>query len=162
MDRLWSPWRYTYIAGAAAPRGGCLFCNKAAESKDPENYIVHRGLRNFVILNLYPYASGHLMIAPYAHTGRLHESTGDTLAEMMLLTRDAERILIELYDAKGINIGMNLGECAGAGVADHIHMHVVPRWPGDVNFMTTIGETRVLPEDLQTTYEKVRRAFAGR
>jgi ATP adenylyltransferase len=159
MDRLWSPWRYSYIAGPGASPEACIFCQKAAEGRDAENYIVHRAHKNFVMLNLYPYTSGHVMIAPYEHVATLPEAADDTLTEMMLLTRDTERILREVYRAKGINAGLNLGESAGAGVADHIHMHVLPRWPGDVNFMTAIGETRVLPEDLGTTYEKMRRAF---
>ena len=159
MDRLWSPWRYSYIAGPGASPNACIFCQKEAEGRDAENYIVHRARKNFVMLNLYPYTSGHVMIAPYEHVATLQQAAEDTLAEMMLLTRDTERILREVYRAKGINAGLNLGESAGAGVADHIHMHVLPRWPGDVNFMTAIGETRVLPEDLGTTYEKMRRAF---
>jgi ATP adenylyltransferase len=111
------------------------------------------------MLNLYPYTSGHVMIAPYEHVSTLGDAADETLSEMILLARDTEKILRDEYKAKGVNAGLNLGEAAGAGVADHIHMHVLPRWPGDVNFMTAIGETRVLPEDLATTYERMRRAF---
>ena len=159
MDRLWSPWRYSYVAGPGASSKACIFCEKAAERRDAGNYIVHRGRKNFVMLNLYPYTSGHVMIAPYEHVATLHEAAEDALTEMMLLTRDTERILRDIYRATGINAGLNLGQSAGAGVADHVHMHVLPRWPGDVNFMTTIAETRVLPEDLGTTYQKMRCAF---
>jgi ATP adenylyltransferase len=160
MDRLWSPWRYQYISkGGGAD--GCIFCDKAAAGKDRENLIVLRAEYNFVMLNLFPYTSGHLMIAPYAHVATLEGAEDLTLAEMMLLAKRAEARLRNVYRAPGFNIGMNIGECAGAGVAGHIHMHVVPRWAGDANFMSTIGETRVLPEDLQTTYEKLLAAFGS-
>ena len=115
-----------------------------------------RAERNFVMLNLYPYTSGHLMIAPYEHVAMLSEAHPETLAEMMRLTQRAEQALRHLYTPGGINLGMNLGEAAGAGVAGHIHMHVLPRWAGDASFITTIGETRVLPEDLETTYDRLR------
>jgi ATP adenylyltransferase len=158
MDYLWSPWRYQYVS-TAGPADECIFCKKASERKDEENFVVHRGRLNFVILNLYPYTSGHLMIAPYAHVATLEAAGGEALAEMMELTREAERHLREVYRPKGLNVGMNIGECAGAGIAGHIHMHVLPRWPADANFMTTIGETRVLPEDLKTTYERLTHAW---
>lgn len=160
MDRLWTPWRYTYIQ-TASPDNACIFCVKAAEHRDRENFIVFRGERNFVILNAYPYTSGHVMIAPYEHVPTLETAHPETLAEMMRLTQTTERHIRAAYRPKGLNIGMNIGECAGAGVAGHIHMHVLPRWPGDVNFMTAVGETRVLPEDLGTTYEKLSAAFHG-
>jgi ATP adenylyltransferase len=154
MDYLWSPWRYKYVS-SAGPADECIFCAKAASRDDAANFVVFRGRLNFVLLNLYPYTTGHLMIAPYAHVASLAESAPETLAEMMELTRTAERHLREVYHPRGLNIGMNVGECAGAGIAGHIHMHVLPRWPADANFMTTIGETRVLPEDLETTYAKL-------
>lgn len=160
MDRLWSPWRYQYISKASGSEG-CIFCEKAAARQDRENLIVLRAEYNFVLLNLYPYTSGHLMIAPYAHVATLEDAEDLTLAEMMLLAKRAETRLRTVYRAPGFNIGMNIGECAGAGIAGHIHMHVVPRWVGDANFMSTIGETRVLPEDLQTTYEKLLAAFGS-
>ena len=122
--------------------------------------IVHRAQRNFVILNLYPYTNGHLMIAPYEHVATLSEAHPDTMTEMMQLTVRAEKVLRDTYKPEGINVGMNLGEAAGAGVAGHIHLHMLPRWYGDVNFMTTVAETRVLPEDLHTTYVKLKAAFA--
>ena len=154
MDRLWTPWRYGYISSAVPPKG-CVFCVKAAEKKDAQNYILHRGKLNFILLNLFPYTNGHLMIAPYQHVATMEETTEVTLAEMMRLTRRAETNLRAVYRPDGFNLGMNIGASAGAGVADHIHMHVVPRWTGDANFMSTIGETRVLPEELPATYVKL-------
>ncbi len=158
MDYLWSPWRYRYVS-TAGPADECIFCRAASQGKDEENFVVHRGRLNFVILNLYPYTSGHLMIAPYAHVATLEAAGSETLAETMELTRQAEHRLHTVYRPKGMNVGMNIGECAGAGIAGHIHMHVLPRWPADANFMTTIGETRVLPEDLRTTYERLTKAW---
>lgn len=158
MDRLWSPWRYSYVS-KSGPAQGCIFCNKPAENRDVDNLIVYRGEKNFVILNAFPYSSGHLMVAPYAHVATLVEADAGTLAEMMQLTRVAEQHLRAAYRPGGLNIGMNIGECAGAGIAGHIHMHVLPRWPGDANFMTTVGETRVIPEDLSVTYQKLRALF---
>jgi ATP adenylyltransferase len=160
MDYLWSPWRYRYVS-TAGPTDECIFCKKAAERNDDENFVVHRARLNFVILNLYPYTSGHLMIAPYAHVATLEAAGSETLAELMELTRLAEGHLGAVYRPKGLNVGMNIGECAGAGIAGHIHMHVLPRWPADANFMTTIGETRVLPEDLRTTYERLTKSWRG-
>jgi len=154
MDHLWTPWRYRYIA-KAVPSDGCIFCMKAAENKDAENYILHRGKLNFILLNLFPYTNGHLMIAPYQHVAAMAETPEVTLAEMMRLLRRAETNLRTVYRPDGFNLGMNIGVSAGAGVADHIHMHVVPRWTGDANFMSTIGETRLLPEELPATYEKL-------
>lgn len=160
MDRLWSPWRYRYVT-TASPADACIFCAKSQAGNDPEQFIIHRGRLNFVMLNLYPYTSGHLMVAPYEHVAALDEADADTAAELMLLTRRSQRHLREIYGAPGFNLGMNIGSCAGAGVAGHIHMHVLPRWPGDVNFMTAVGETRVMPEDLQETWNKLNVAFAA-
>jgi ATP adenylyltransferase len=160
MDHLWTPWRYQYLQKASDPDQGCVFCQKAAEHRDAENYIVHRASRNFVILNIYPYTTGHLMVVPYEHVATLTEAQPDTLTEMMELGRQAERALGSLYRPRGFNLGMNIGEAAGAGIAGHIHMHVLPRWPGDANFLSTVGETRVMPEDLGTTYEKLLREFS--
>jgi ATP adenylyltransferase len=154
MDRLWTPWRYAYLT-KSGPAEPCIFCAKAAENKDTENFIVHRGRLNFVVLNRYPYNNGHLMVAPYAHVPTLEAAPEDVLAEMMRLTRQGEINVRVTYRPDGLNIGMNIGASAGAGVAGHIHMHVVPRWTGDANFMSTIGETRVLPEELSTTYLKL-------
>ena len=154
MDRLWSPWRYRYVT-KADPTDGCIFCTKPTENRDKENYILHRGSLCFILLNIYPYTSGHLMIAPYQHVPTLADAPEQAVTEMMLLARRAEANLREAYRPEGFNIGMNIGASAGAGIAGHIHMHVLPRWTGDANFMTTVGETRVLPEDLATTYEKL-------
>jgi ATP adenylyltransferase len=158
MDRLWSPWRYRYVS-AAEPAADCIFCAKSQESEDEKNLILYRGKHNFILLNLFPYTSGHLMIAPYAHVATLEDAAEDIVTEMMLLTRLSQAKLREAYRAPGFNAGMNIGSSAGAGIAGHIHMHVLPRWPGDVNFMTTVGETRVLPEDLEETYRKLSAAF---
>jgi ATP adenylyltransferase len=159
MDHLWSPWRYQYVQKEKTG-GGCVFCLAAASDQDQENLVVYRGRNNFVMLNLYPYSTGHLMVVPYQHVDNLQDATGETLEEMILLVRDAQRHLGNVYRAPGFNLGMNLGESAGAGIAEHIHMHVLPRWPGDTNFMTTVAETRVLPEDLPVTWRKLKDAFA--
>lgn len=158
MDHLWSPWRYSYVQSAALQEG-CLFCVKAAEKKDRENFVILRAEYNFVLLNLYPYTTGHLMVAPYAHIATLEEADPAALAEMMRLAQRAEKALRAVYRPSGLNIGMNIGQCAGAGVAGHIHLHVLPRWPGDANFMTAVGETRVIPEDIHITYEKLTAAL---
>jgi ATP adenylyltransferase len=158
MDHLWTPWRYRYVSKADELHE-CVFCVNAREQRDRENLILLRRPHCFVILNLYPYTTGHLMVIPYEHTASLDTLPAETLAEMMELTRQAAGHLGQVYRPRGINIGMNLGECAGAGIAEHLHMHVLPRWPGDVNFMTTIGETRIIPEELETTYDRLYGAF---
>jgi ATP adenylyltransferase len=158
MDRLWSPWRYRYVS-TAEPSAACIFCVKSQESDDEKNLIVYRGKFNFILLNLFPYTSGHLMVAPYAHVATLEEASEEIVTELMLLTRLSQAKLREAYRAPAFNAGMNIGSAAGAGIAGHIHMHVLPRWPGDVNFMTSVGETRVLPEDLTETYRKLSAAF---
>jgi ATP adenylyltransferase len=159
VDYLWSPWRFRYVS-QSEPSVGCIFCTKPSELRDEQNLILFRGERNFVLLNLYPYTSGHLMIAPYAHVPTLSDAPVETVEEMMRLARAAESRLRAVYQPKGFNVGLNLGECAGAGVAGHIHLHVVPRWPGDANFMTTVAETRVVPESIEETYRKLRAAFS--
>ena len=159
MDYLWSPWRYQYVQGPPQPSDGCIFCDRADGKRDSENLIVARGVFNFIILNRFPYTAGHLMIAPYRHVANLEDAGGETLTEMILLAKKAEHCLGEIYRPHGFNIGMNIGASAGAGVAGHIHLHVVPRWHGDANFMTTVGETRVLPEDLEVTYSKLVAAW---
>jgi ATP adenylyltransferase len=158
MDRLWSPWRYQYVS-KPSPAQSCVFCLPFQEANDDERLIVARGKRNFVLLNLFPYTSGHIMIAPYAHIPGLEHADDETATEMMLLARHGEAVLRRVYNAPGINLGMNIGECAGAGVAGHIHLHVLPRWPGDANFMTTVAETRVMPEDLSITLKRLREAW---
>ena len=160
MDHLWSPWRYRYVSSQKSDEA-CLFCRIALEHKDRENYVLLRAERNFVLLNRYPYTSGHLMIAPYSHVANLEDSEPESLTEMMSLARRMEIAIRGVYKPGGLNIGLNIGKSAGAGVAGHIHMHALPRWTGDVNFMTTIGETRVLPEELDSTYEKMFAALSG-
>ena len=160
MDHLWTPWRYRYLQHPPEPDTGCIFCLKAAEDRDAENYIVGRARHNFVILNLYPYTTGHLMVVPYEHVATLVQAQPETLAEMMELTREAQRALASIYKPHGFNLGMNLGEAAGAGIAGHIHMHVLPRWRGDANFASTVGETRIMPEELSSTYERLTREFS--
>jgi len=158
MDHLWSPWRYRYVS-TAGPSQACIFCAKSASSDDRANYVILRAQHNFVLLNLYPYTTGHLMIAPYEHVATLSEAHPETLVEMMRLTQRTEQALRQVYKPDGINIGMNLGESAGAGVVGHIHMHVLPRWVGDASFMTSVAETRVLPEVLETTYDRLLKAL---
>ena len=158
MDVLWSPWRYDYITGSGgAPAGGCVFCDILSSSaSDEEKHILHRGKFNFIILNIYPYAAGHLLIVPFEHIAELDEAPKSTTDEMMDFTKRTKAALNEVYSPDGFNLGMNLGKSAGAGVAGHFHMHVLPRWAGDVNFMTAIGQTRTVPESLSTTYGKLK------
>ena len=160
MEHIWSPWRYKYVASAERETG-CVFCRVQRQGSDRENLIIHRGSLNFVILNLFPYTSGHLMIVPYEHTASLTSIGEPVTTEMMALTKEAQASLEEEYRPDGFNIGMNLGRSAGAGVAEHIHLHFVPRWAGDANFVSIIGETRVLPEDLATTYDRLMKYFAA-
>jgi ATP adenylyltransferase len=160
MDYLWSPWRYQYVT-TAERQVECIFCALPAQNRDEQNYIVHRGRLNYVILNRFPYTSGHLMVVPYQHAPGLENVDEETLVEMILLAQRAEIYLRSNYKPDGLNVGINVGKAAGAGVAGHLHMHVLPRWVADVNFMTTIGETRMLPEDLAVTYEKLSRAWSA-
>jgi ATP adenylyltransferase len=162
LDYLWSPWRYSYLTAAAKPEG-CIFCAMVASaaSQDEEWLIVFRGARNFVVLNRFPYTSGHLMVVPYRHVPDLAGLDDATASELMALTRVSERHLRATYRPDGLNLGMNIGESAGAGIAGHIHMHVLPRWTGDANFMTTVGQTRVLPEELTVTWRRLKDAFAS-
>jgi ATP adenylyltransferase len=160
MDYLWTPWRYRYITDASKD-DGCIFCDALALGDDEKSLIVHRGEKNFVILNRFPYTTGHLMIVPFAHVADLSACDSDLLAEMMLLTRRCHAALAAAYSPEGFNIGMNLGRSAGAGVTGHLHLHILPRWAGDTNFMTTIAETRMHPEDLADTFRKLRVALAA-
>jgi ATP adenylyltransferase len=161
LERLWSPWRARYIAsGVDAQQDGCVFCLIANDpDHDEANFVLYRGQHCFVLLNLYPYISGHLMIVPYLHTSEFDSVPKEITDEMMDLTKRSQTALREVYSPAGFNMGMNLGNAAGAGIADHLHIHLLPRWGGDTNFMTTVGETRVLPEDLPTTYSKLRQKF---
>ncbi len=164
MDILWSPWRYAYIKSneknTAADNGGCVFCGILNNSaSDEENYILHRAEHNFIILNIYPYISGHLMIVPFEHQADLDRADKKITDELMDLTKRCQSVLREVYRPNGFNIGINQGKAGGAGVAEHFHQHVLPRWIGDANFMTTVGETRTIPEDLRTTYDKLKDKF---
>jgi ATP adenylyltransferase len=158
MERLWTPWRLAYVTEASTPGPGCIFCDALARGDDP--LVVHRGERTFVILNKFPYNNGHLMVVPHRHAARLADLDAPELLELAQLTQLAERVVTQVYDPHGLNMGLNLGRSAGAGVLDHLHMHVVPRWSGDTNFMAVVADTRVLPEDLPVTAERVRAAFA--
>jgi ATP adenylyltransferase len=189
MDRLWTPWRYSYVTHAdpeartgvpaalsawppsEAEDKHCVFCNMigavdyaiahgmARETAERAAHIIHRGLHCFICLNAYPYTTGHVMIVPYQHLASLAAIPAEAANELMLLAQRAELALREIYKPSGLNMGLNLGEAAGAGIADHIHMHVLPRWLGDTNFMTVTAETRVLPEPLEVTWAKLRLPF---
>lgn len=158
MDYLFTPWRYAYITGAdRAP--DCVFCAALQQGDDRKAGIVHRDRNCFVILNTYPYTSGHVMVVPYQHTDQLQKLETQAAQEMIQLAQKLEGILRELYRPDGLNMGINLGKAAGAGVAGHVHMHVLPRWVADANFMSVVGETRVLPEALETTYQRIKAMF---
>jgi ATP adenylyltransferase len=164
VDVLWSPWRYDYIKGDQAKKTDaksvCVFCNILENSvSDEEKFILHRAEFNFVILNIYPYTSGHLMVLPYAHIAEISGLPKNTSDELMDLTKKCQSAIKEIYQPDGFNLGMNLGKAAGAGVAEHLHLHILPRWIGDANFMTAIGQTRTIPEDLLTTYQKLKGKF---
>jgi len=159
MDYLWTPWRYRYVT-EAKNQSGCVFCNASQDNRDEEWLIVRRAVKNFIILNRYPYTAGHVMIVPYLHTADFASLERETAGEMMLLTQQVQAAIDEVYHPDGFNLGMNLGRSAGAGIADHLHMHLLPRWTGDTNFMTTVGETRLEPEELSVTYTRLRQALA--
>ena len=158
MKHLWSPWRMTYIEGNKKEEG-CVFCNAQAQTDSAENLIAFRGKHSYVILNRFPYTSGHLMVIPFNHVATIEGLDSDIRAEMMELTSRCTTELGRIYKPQGFNVGINMGEAAGAGVLGHVHIHIVPRWAGDTNFMSAVGETRVLPESLEQTYERVRAAF---
>jgi ATP adenylyltransferase len=163
LDRLWSPWRNDYIAAASSAdpdAQGCVFCEIQRDpEKDESNFVLYRARHSFIVLNIHPYITGHLMVVPYGHLGDLDASPKETTDELMDLTKRSQTALRQVYQPSGFNIGMNLGAAAGAGIVDHIHIHIMPRWVGDTNFMTTVAETRVLPEDLRTTFDKLRNRF---
>ena len=159
MNYLWSPWRMEYIESNNNKEAGCVFCNAQARTDSAENLIAHRGERAYVILNRFPYTSGHLMVNPFEHKPNLEELDSATRAEMMELTSRCTTVLKNIYKSQGFNIGVNIGEAGGAGVLGHVHIHIVPRWKGDTNFISTIGGTRVLPEALDVTYMRVKAAF---
>jgi ATP adenylyltransferase len=154
MDYLWTPWRYAYVS-TAEKATGCVFCNAVAANDDAKTRIVHRGQHCFVILNTYPYTPGHVMIVPYAHLDELLKLPPEAASEMMALSQRMESVLRALYHPDGINLGMNIGKAAGAGIAGHIHMHVLPRWVADANFVSVVCETRILPETLEETWKRM-------
>ena len=154
MEQIWAPWRIQYIQ-MAKPEG-CILCEKPEQHNDAESYILYRGSKNFVIMNSYPYNPGHLMVAPYRHVANLDELTGDELHEHFAIVSRCTKLLREVFNPQGFNIGINMGKVAGTGIDDHVHTHIVPRWQGDTNFMPVIAETRVIPEALAETYEKLK------
>ncbi|HUV15948.1 MAG TPA: HIT domain-containing protein [Pelolinea sp.] len=158
IDHIWSPWRMKYI-GRMKKDKGCIFCSAVSKEDGVDNLIVIRGGKAFVILNRYPYTSGHVMVVPYAHASALDELDNATLMETMALIKQSIAAINAVYKPEGFNVGANLGAVAGAGIANHVHFHVVPRWGGDTNFMTSVGSTRVLPEDLCDTYQRLKDAW---
>ncbi len=157
-DVLFAPWRYEYLV--ADKTGGCIFCEAAASADEEESLVVFRGRRVFVLLNRYPYTNGHVMVAPYGHDAWLSSSDPETLRELIGTIARAERILVSTYHTDGLNVGINFGAAAGAGVAGHYHVHVVPRWKGDTNFMTVTAGMRIVPEELSATLARLRPLFA--
>ena len=158
MNHIWSPWRMEYIENSNK-EDGCIFCIAQEKKDSAENLIEFRGEHSYVILNRYPYTSGHLMVVPFDHKPTLEELDSETRAEMMELTARGMTVLRGIYRPEAFNMGANIGEAAGAGVKEHFHIHIVPRWAGDTNFMSSVGGTRVLPETLETTYERVKNGF---
>ncbi|HEX9376552.1 MAG TPA: HIT domain-containing protein [Actinomycetota bacterium] len=159
MERLWSPWRMAYIQQAHDEPEGCLFCELAAGDDDEAAMVLHRGQRAFAVMNAFPYNPGHVMVAQFRHVGDLELLDPEELLDTGRLIQAAVRALREEMSPHGFNVGMNQGRVAGAGIPDHVHWHVVPRWNGDTNFMPVVGETRVLPESLEDTYRKLRPRF---
>lgn len=161
MRRLFASWRMKYITrGEKQP--GCVFCNAHAEPNDPDRLVVHVADHAIVLLNKFPYTSGHVMVAPIQHVASLHELTDEARSEIMALINESVLVLTDVYKPEGFNIGANVGKAAGAGIPTHLHFHIVPRWNGDTNFMTAVGETRVLPEDLSQTHKKILAGFEKR
>lgn len=156
--RIWAPWRLRYVS-TASKQDECVFCAKPDHGDDREALIVHRGRHCYVILNLYPYTSGHLMVAPFAHVGRLQDIEPEVTAEMIDLAQQAIRRMESVYSPEGFNLGVNQGRAAGAGVDGHIHLHVVPRWAGDTNYMPVLADTRVMPQSLEETYDALEGGF---
>ena len=156
---LWAPWRVEYVEAARADQR-CIFCEPESPVADRARLILHRGRTAFVLLNRYPYSAGHLMVAPYAHCSRIDQLDAAAQGELMSLLARSARILEATYNCDGLNVGANLGAAAGAGFADHVHFHLVPRWRGDVNFMTTIGDIRVIPAHIERSFDELAPAFA--
>ncbi len=158
MNRLYSPWRYPYVASHKSGRS-CIFCKALSLSSDEEGLMLYRGKQSFIILNAFPYNNGHLMIAPYAHISSFEESDPELTTEIIQLMQKCIKILSLVYKPDGFNIGLNLGKVAGAGITNHYHWHIVPRWNGDTSFMTVVSDTRVIPEDPKSTYKKLKSHF---
>ena len=158
MDYLWTPWRYAYVT-AGGKTSGCIFCDLPKAGDDAKAHIVYRAAHSYIVLNTFPYTPGHVMVVPFAHLDELQKLPTDAAHEMMDLSQKMERVLRQLYAPDGVNLGMNIGKAAGAGVAGHIHMHVLPRWVADANFVSVVGETRILPETLDVTYERIKTAL---
>jgi ATP adenylyltransferase len=160
MEHLWAPWRIRYILGEK--ESGCFFCRKSQDADDAKNHILIRNRTCLALFNTYPYNAGHLMVAPYKHTGEIDDLSEQELAEMMLLTRRCKQVLSRAIKPHGFNIGLNLGRPAGAGVLDHVHIHIVPRWEGDSNFMPVLADTHVLPQALDELYQVLRKHVESR
>lgn len=158
MERLWAPWRMEYILDEKV--SGCIFCRGCDGADDRQSLILHRSDTSFVMMNRYPYVNGHLMVAPRLHTGSLHDLSPEELLDLMETARLCQRVLTAEMNPGGFNVGFNLGSAAGAGIADHLHLHIVPRWAGDTNFMTVVGDVRVLPEALAAQYDRLLPRFA--
>ena len=158
MKIIWAPWRMAYIKNARKPRG-CIFCLKVREQRDSDNLLLHRGQHGFIMMNLFPYNSGHLMVAPYAHVKTLDALPADGALDLIRMTNLSLRVLRTEIRPEGFNVGMNIGRVSGAGIEGHVHLHIVPRWNGDTNFMPLFSETRVIPEHLRATYRKLRAGF---
>ena len=154
MDRLWTPWRFDYIS-KVDKAASCVFCGILGESDDSSNLVLHRGHNVFVVMNLFPYTSGHLLIVSNRHISCLNEASDEELTDFIKLCRHCENALRQEYHPNGFNMGFNVGRAAGAGIERHLHMHVLPRWVGDSNFVSVVGETRILPEELSTTYQRL-------
>jgi len=157
MERIWAPWRMQFIR-MKKPKG-CFLCENPARDNDVQNYILYRGSSNFVILNSYPYNPGHLMVAPYRHVARLDDLMEEERNEHFKVVSQCVKVLREEFNPEGFNIGMNLGKASGAGVDDHVHTHVVPRWQGDTNFMPVLADVKVMPEALTETYKRLEGKF---
>lgn len=155
---LYAPWRFQYVTSHSKVKG-CILCNAQDSNKDEESYILHRGKYCFVILNLYPYNNGHIMIVPYSHIKQLADLKEEELLELISLASRSESVLRKVYQPQGFNLGMNIGKCSGAGIEEHIHLHIIPRWEADTSFITAIGNTRIIPEDIKTTYKKLQSFF---
>jgi len=158
---MWAPWRMSYVTREPAERAECMFCELPRREDDDATYILRRGRTAFVIMNRYPYNNGHLMVVPYVHVPRLTDLDAETAAEMMELTRESQTVVQAVMRPHGLNLGMNQGSAAGAGIEEHLHLHIVPRWVGDTNFMPAIGDTRVIPQHLDETYALLREGFAA-